>query len=278
MHFTFSLIPLLLLSPSVLFVTAQGNDEFSSITAFFSEPLLNNVSMELMSGQNTACASASNHGCILALNVPPTEGTLYYQPHTMMPDGNYFVRVNGTVTNGDSTTPLSTASGSSTAFDIFPNSESTCLQNTWTPIRSVEDPSYKPFRVVLPILGTLADSGQQSEFTQAEISVPNGIIEVQVPKVDQLFDFTPFDRMTAEAINTEKGFNAGAQDPIRVNLTSSNAEISVLSDTFLVVTDEAHEPSCKVKKASASTARRSGAMSNGLWGMCFLAGLSLFAA
>ncbi|KAJ7926364.1 hypothetical protein B0H13DRAFT_1862400 [Mycena leptocephala] len=263
MHFALSLIPLLLpLSSSVLFAAAQGNDEFGSITAFFSVSLVN-ISMELMSGKDTVndiigtsstgmcfCLSPPLH---LALNVSPTVGTLYYQPHTMMPDGNYFVRVNGTVTKGDSTTPLSTASGSSTAFDISPSgpSDSTCLENTWTPIRSVEDPNYKPVRVILPTLGSLAGSTQQSVFVQADISGTAGILELQVPKVDQLFD-------------------------IRVNLTSSNAEISVLSDTFLVVAEQGDEPSCKVK-ASASTARRSRAMSNGLWGICFLAGLSLFA-
>jgi hypothetical protein len=107
-----------------------------------------------------------------------------------MPDGNYFVRVNGTVTSGDSTTPLSTASGSSTAFDIFTGgpSDSTCLENTWTPIRSVEDPNYKPIRVILPTLGSLTGSTQQSVFAQADISGTTGIIEFQVPKVDQLFD------------------------------------------------------------------------------------------
>jgi hypothetical protein len=40
MRVALSLIPLLLLSSSVLFVTAQGNDEFGSITAFFSVPLV----------------------------------------------------------------------------------------------------------------------------------------------------------------------------------------------------------------------------------------------
>ncbi|KAJ6491107.1 hypothetical protein C8R45DRAFT_1213176 [Mycena sanguinolenta] len=196
MRFTLCLIPLLLLSSSVLFVTAQGNDEFGSIAAFFSIPVvyisfvwdgeaghqLSNISMELMSGKDTV-------EDIIALNVSPTVGTLYYQPHPMMPNGNYFVRVNGTVTNGDSTTPLSTASGSSPAFDIpFGGpADTSCLENTWTPVRSVEDPNYEPVRVILPEVGTLASSTSGGKFI--------------------------FDRTTAEVINTETGFNVGAQEP-----------------------------------------------------------------
>ncbi|KAJ7715415.1 hypothetical protein DFH07DRAFT_974186 [Mycena maculata] len=70
------------------------------------------------------------------LNVPPAVGTLYYQPHPMMPGANNSVRVNG-VTNGDNPTPL-----------------------------SVEDPNHRPVRLILPELDTLASSTQQSEYLQ----------------------------------------------------------------------------------------------------------------
>ncbi|KAJ6589512.1 hypothetical protein B0H19DRAFT_1367829 [Mycena capillaripes] len=89
-----------------------------------------------------------------------------------------------------------------------------CLANTWTPVRSVTDPNYKPVRVILPTLGSLAGSNQQVVYKQEEITGPQGLLEFQLDRVDQLFDFTQFDDMTAEVLNTNTGFNAGVQAPV----------------------------------------------------------------
>ncbi|KAJ7200358.1 hypothetical protein GGX14DRAFT_400709 [Mycena pura] len=81
-----------------------------------------------------------------------------YQAHAATPEGNYHVRVNGSVffvssdfsTGETNTTFLSNTTLRSKTFILSSGKPFACTTPTWTPVASVADPNYYPLRLATP--------------------------------------------------------------------------------------------------------------------------------
>ncbi|KAJ7722433.1 hypothetical protein DFH07DRAFT_856942 [Mycena maculata] len=162
---------------------------------------LNNITMELIVG------SSEDNGNevmdIIAVEQTSTRGnSVDYYVHASTPAGDYHIRMNGTIYNGN--TPLSSVTTRSSTMNITIGDEFQCnTPAAFTPVRSLSDAGYSPVRVVLPVAGDV--------FVQTQLTGVLGLVGGTVAVVDGLFDVTDMVNPTLELVNVETGFSTSPQ-------------------------------------------------------------------
>ncbi|KAJ7865621.1 hypothetical protein B0H14DRAFT_3133357 [Mycena olivaceomarginata] len=185
---------------------AQGDDTIANITVpalidIASITPLNNITMELMLG------SFEDNGNevvdIMAVEWTSTSShSVDYNVHASTPAGNYHIRMNGTIYNGN--TPLSNVTTRSPTMNITIGNNFQCnTPAAFIPVRSLSDADYSPVRVIKPVAGDVV--------FQTQLAGPYGSIGGFLATVDDLFDVAGVVNPTLELVNMETGFNTSPQ-------------------------------------------------------------------
>ncbi|KAJ7691432.1 hypothetical protein B0H17DRAFT_1133741 [Mycena rosella] len=210
-----------------------------SFTYIWDGELLNNITTELILGRFED--NENEVMDIMAVEQTSTRGnSVAYYVHASTPAGNYHIRTNGTIYNGN--TPLSNiATGSSTVNIAIGDAFQCNMPAAFAPVRSLSDAGYSPVRVVQPAAGDI--------FLQSQLTGALKLIGGTVAVVDGLFDVTDMVNPTLELVNVETRFSTSPQSlatvgdsesngPMRVNFTGtgpgSTGKFSALSDEFFV--------------------------------------------
>ncbi|KAJ7831994.1 hypothetical protein B0H13DRAFT_2112828 [Mycena leptocephala] len=190
---------------------SEAGHHKSRLTSFrqlTSPTQLNNATLELISGR--AEDKGTDVMDIIAVNVSTVDGTnaIHYKLHPGTPGGPYHARMSGTIFNGR-TSLSSTTSALSNTFTVT-TSSLPCAVGTWTPVRSLTDPTYSPVRLTVVTFDGELFSAPKTVFTHADISGPKAGISFSLDRVNFLFDFAEHN-ISVEVLNTVTGFNGGPQ-------------------------------------------------------------------
>ncbi|KAJ7465822.1 hypothetical protein B0H11DRAFT_2240092 [Mycena galericulata] len=130
------------------------------------------------------------------------DNSVIYYVHASTPAGDYHIRMNGTIYNGN--TPLSSVTTRSSTMNITIGDGFQCnTPAAFTPVRSLSDADYSPVRVIQPAAG---DVVLQTELA-GELGSVGGVLTV----LDGLFDDIDMVNVTLELVNVETGFSTVPQ-------------------------------------------------------------------
>ncbi|KAJ7841292.1 hypothetical protein B0H13DRAFT_2365798 [Mycena leptocephala] len=183
---------------------AQGDDTIANITvpAVIQIGSLNNITMELMLGR----FEDNGNEVVDIMAVEQTSissNSVNYYVHASTPAGDYHIRMNGTIYNGN--TPLSNITTRSPTMNITIIDNFQCnTPAAFTPVRSLSDADYSPVRVIQPVAG---DVLLQTQLTNGPLAFVTGLVAA----VDDLFDVVDMVNPTLELVNMETGFNTSPQ-------------------------------------------------------------------
>ncbi|KAJ6631971.1 hypothetical protein B0H10DRAFT_1937706 [Mycena sp. CBHHK59/15] len=190
---------------SVVWEGEAGHDTYSmpqylDPTNSCNSLLLNNITMELMSGSEED--AGNNVTDIICVGYSSTElqgSNVVYQLHSAVSSSLRF-------TGGDAYFTQDSSRVVSYPYDvrIWNLAESLCVEFLagFTPVRSITDPAYTPLQIQTP--------GGGGVCYQTELIGPTRAIFMDLAAIDTLFDPTNMD-LTVEVVRTDSGYSTAVQ-------------------------------------------------------------------
>ncbi|KAF7320581.1 BTB domain-containing protein [Mycena chlorophos] len=174
---------------SCLYLREAPRYSFELLEGEFS-PLLNNISIELVSSTNDAVLDVifANESSIFA-----PSGS--YNIPAGLPGGLYYTRVSGTVFAGNTVFSQTPVTANSTTYNIS-DPVVNCTSGTFTPVTGIKDPAYQPVRIISP--AGASTIGQTPR------------VQIEWESVDLNLVLNEGQTCLAELYSLDTGFNPGA--------------------------------------------------------------------